>query len=911
MKKMSVSELISRIHLRDFRFSVLIVVLLAIFTLAPNLNAAAQEESKEKTDAFTLEEITVTGSRIRGSENPGATVIGLNREDINISAGVTVDRVIKELPQVFDLGVSESSRGQSGGAGNIVYANSINLHGIGPYATLILVDGHRVVNNTRSTDPSVIPTLGLDRIEVVADGASAVYGSDAVAGVVNLIPRRTLDGVDSSIRYGVGDEFDEYQVGAAFGKIWDSGQVMFAVEHAFRSNLNGSDRSFYTSNQTSFGGGDYRVTRSSPGTIKAGDTTFAIPQGGVTPETANSLVPGTVNLYDDLPGQDLLPEQEYTSMNFTFTKEITNSIQAFADGFYSKRKFERLPAYTSAILSVPSTNAFFVQPPGTTDDSYTIDYSFIDDLPRDVVVGSSENWEITPGVRIDLPLDFKLEALYTYGESDDQALQSHGLNYRGGTSPLGLALASNDPATAFDPYGLGRTSAATLEAIADQIYDTPTLTTFNGYEARINGPLLYLPGGTMSVAAGYEGQEIDVDLGLARGNPGTEVSYRNFTRRVDSGYVELLVPIFGKANAIPGFKRLELTAAIRYDDYDDVGSTTNPKIGFNYSPIESLSFHGSYGTSFRAPLITEIYGNSNALYGQTYQNPDGGAPLLGFAYSGANLDLEPEEATNWSIGTEFMPIENTKFNLTFFSIDYDKQIEKYLANLSLLTIEDEFAGTGIILHGTDARDRVLELLAEGIPLARGSFPGGDPNNVTLFVDGRNNNLGVSITRGIDFQVTHLLDTEKSGSFLFKLGGTYLTKYEVAITAAGEKIDRLNKIFNPLRFKARGSVTWNYQAFATEVAFSYVNGYDNNAVSPTQSVDSYIPVDIIVRLNGNNIDWLGEFGKGLSVGVEVRNAFDEDPPYVNIAQSANGGGGFDPTASNPIGRLTALTLRKAF
>ena len=185
MKKMSVSELISRIHLRDFRFNVLIVILLAIFTLAPNLNAVAQEESKEKTDAFTLEEITVTGSRIRGTTNPGATVVGLNREDINISAGVTVDRVIKELPQVFDLGVSESSRGQSGGAGNIVYSNSINLHGIGPYATLILIDGHRVVNNTRSTDPSVIPTLGLDRIEVVADGASAVYGSDAVAGVVN------------------------------------------------------------------------------------------------------------------------------------------------------------------------------------------------------------------------------------------------------------------------------------------------------------------------------------------------------------------------------------------------------------------------------------------------------------------------------------------------------------------------------------------------------------------------------------------------------------------------------------------------------------------------------------------------------------------------------------------------------
>ena len=903
MEKLWISGFNLRAHFCGAGLKMAIAIAMAIFTFFPFFDAMAQEDDK----AFALEEIVVTGTRIRGGETVGATVLGIDREKIEFSAGVTVDRVIKELPQIFDLGVSESSRGQSGGAGNIVYSNSINIHGIGPYATLILLDGHRMVNNTRSTDPSVIPTLGLERIEVVADGASAVYGSDAIAGVVNLIPRRSLDGVEVSLRYGVGDEFDENQAGAAVGKIWSGGQAMFAIEHAYRSNLNGEDRSFYTSDQRSSGGGDYRVKQSSPGTINAGGTTFAIPQGGVTQATANTLIPGTANLGDDLIGQDLLPEQEYTSMNLTFTQTVTNRIDVFADGFYSKREFERLPAYTRATLSVPSTNAFFVQPPGTTDSKYLVDYNFINDMPRDAVVGSSENWEITPGVRIALPLGFQFEALYTYGESDDQALQSRGIN----NGALAVALASNDPSTAFDPYGLGRTSAETLLAISNQLYDTPTLTTFKGYEARINGPLVDLPGGAMRLAAGYEGQEIDVDLGLGRGNPPAPVSYRNFSRRVDSGYLELLVPIFGKENAIPGFNRLEFTGAIRYDEYDDVGDTTNPKIGFNYSPIESLSFHGSYGTSFRAPLITEIYGNSNALYGQSYQNPDGGAPLTGFAYSGANLDLQPEEATTWSIGGDYKLTENTDIKLTYFSVDYEKQIAKYLGQLNILTIEDEFAGTGIVLHGTQARDRVLGLLAEGIPLARGSFPGGDPNNVTLYVDGRNNNLGVSITRGIDFQLTHLLDTASAGSFLFNLGGTYLTTYEVAITDAGERIDRLNEIFNPLRFKARGSVTWNYRAFATQVAFSYVNGYDNNAVTPTQSVDSYIPVDIIVRFNGDNVGWLGEFGKGLSVGIEARNAFDEDPPYVNMAENANGGGGFDPTASNPIGRIIALTLRKNF
>jgi iron complex outermembrane receptor protein len=144
------------------------------------------------------EEIVVTGSRVRGAEPVGSAVTTLGRDEIAGSGQVTVDRMIKELPQNFDLGVSENSRGQSGGNGNIVYGNTVNLRGIGPYATLVLVDGHRVISNSRSIDPSVLPTLGVERVEVVADGASAIYGSDAVAGVVNIIPRRSLDGVRRS-----------------------------------------------------------------------------------------------------------------------------------------------------------------------------------------------------------------------------------------------------------------------------------------------------------------------------------------------------------------------------------------------------------------------------------------------------------------------------------------------------------------------------------------------------------------------------------------------------------------------------------------------------------------------------------------------------------------------------------------
>ncbi len=176
---------------------------------------------------------------------------------------------------------------QAGGAGNIVYANSINLRGIGPNATLTLLDGHRMTSNTRSVNPSVIPTLGLERIEVVADGSSAIYGSDAIAGVVNLIPRRNLDGAEATARYGRSEDgaFDELQAGIAGGKIWDTGQFMVAYEHVDRSNLSGDDRDFFVGDQTASGGRDYRVTTCSPGTITAGGITYAIP-GNVTPGTA-------------------------------------------------------------------------------------------------------------------------------------------------------------------------------------------------------------------------------------------------------------------------------------------------------------------------------------------------------------------------------------------------------------------------------------------------------------------------------------------------------------------------------------------------------------------------------------------------------------------------------------------------
>jgi iron complex outermembrane receptor protein len=858
--------------------------------------------------ADELSEVLVTGSRIRGAEPVGSAVISLDRESLESAGQVTVDRILKEIPQNFDLGVSENSRGQSGGSGNIVYGNTVNLRGIGPYATLVLLDGHRVTNNSRSTDPSILPTLGLERVEVIADGASAIYGSDAVAGVVNLIPRRNMDGAELFARGGIAGQssFSETVFGGAWGKTWDRGQFMLAFEHVDRGNLSGDDRDFFTGDQRNFGGRDYRTTRCNPGTLvtaATGGISYAIPVGGLTPANAASLVAGTSNRCDELPGQDLFPKQTYDSVSSTFTFDLTDRISVFADGYYSDRSFLRHAAYASARLAVPETNAWFVRPTGFAGTSYLIDYSFINDLPRNDSIGHATNWQVTPGLRFKLPRDWVAEALFGYGKTKDESNTYRGTN----NTALNTALASSDPATAFDPYGLGRTSAAVRAAISDQIFLAPTYSDFKGYELRLNGTVLDLPGGGLGLATGFERQDLDVALGSARGGPTTALAWRNFGRTVDSGYAELNIPLFGAPNARSGLQKLTLNAALRYDDYSDVGDTTNEKLGISWVPVPGLTLRGSYGSSFRAPLIAQIYGNSNNLFVQSYQNPAGGAAITGVALSGQNLGLAPEKATTWSTGFDWDATDAMRVSLTYFDVNYRGQVESYLSNLAILARESDFAGTGIILRGTEAAERVQELIDDGIVVV-GTLPGGSAANVTVFVDGRSQNLGVSNTRGFDFATTYSIESDIHGSFQLLLNGTYISKYEVAITSAAAAADRLNTIFNPLKLKLRAGVNWSKGPWQGSAMVTRINGYTNNAVTPQERVGAYMPVDLTLSAD------LGQLGSStllqdLQLGLEIRNAMDEDPPYVNLAPSGNGSGGYDATASNPVGRLFALSLRK--
>lgn len=869
---------------------------------APSTPPVEETAATPSDAASDTADIVVTGTSIRGVAPVGSSIVAVTRMDIEASPSVTTAQLLQETPQVFNFGVSDSSRNGTGGSGNITGGTSINLRGLGPYATLTLINGRRPVPNGTTAgfiDPSTIPTIALERVEIVPDGASAIYGSDAVAGVANLILRRNVEGVSAQGRIGFGDGYRDAQLSMIGGHKWETGQITIAYQHSYRSNISGTDRDYYKSDLTAEGGSDYRVTQCDPGNIVIGGRSYAIPAGGATP---TNLVAGTVNRCDNAKYNDILPQQKFDAVSLTFNQDITDNLSLFVDAYGSSRRLQRDRSTLAQNLTVPRSNAFFVAPAGTNPATETVQYSFGNDFgPTRRETAYSRAWQVFAGLDWNFGSDLKLSAYGSYGWNKDQSTGRSNID----TVALTSALASSNPATAFDPYGRGRTSQAVIDAIGNYVVVTPGRATQKTAEIKLDGPIFALPGGDVRFAVGASYLDLSLVTGQYRGNPGALTGYeRDLGRKVKAAYAEILIPIVGADNAMPGIEKLDLDLAGRIEDYSDVGSTTNPKIGINWTPTSGIVVHGSFGTSFRAPTLTQLRSaGGSQIYLQNYSDPtaNGGAGgiIQGVAINGDNLNLKPETATTWSVGVDFAPaaVPGLRASFNYFNIKYEGQITGVLANLNVLQQESAYAAV-IVRNPTQA------FLQELVNSGR-TINGGTAANVlatTLFVDGRNNNLGATKTNGIDFDITYALNTERAGTFRFGLKGTRYLKFDVGLTPTAPIVDRVNTIDYPLKLRGRGSFSWTQGGLSAGGFVNYANGYLNNQTTPARKVKSYTTVDLNLSYRISDPSW-----RNLKIGLEATNVFDRDPPFVNIAPTNNGGGGFDPQNASPLGRVVALTL----
>ena len=224
----------------------------------------AQSADPSSVSPTELEEVMVTGSRIRGVAPVGSPTIALDRSALTSTTASTVSDFLKEVPMVTSVGIDETSFTSTGiSASNASRASAINLRGLSPVATLVLVNGHRVTQSGTAgafVDASAIPTVAIERVDVVADGASALYGSDAIAGVVNLILRSNFTGAETTARINSADGYQRTQFSQILGHNWGSGHAMFAYEYSKNDALNSTERSFYTQDQRARGGSDFRLS---------------------------------------------------------------------------------------------------------------------------------------------------------------------------------------------------------------------------------------------------------------------------------------------------------------------------------------------------------------------------------------------------------------------------------------------------------------------------------------------------------------------------------------------------------------------------------------------------------------------------------------------------------------------------
>ncbi|HZV56572.1 MAG TPA: TonB-dependent receptor [Sphingobium sp.] len=863
---------------------------LGALTLGLAQGALAQDISTPQgADSGESEAIVVTGSRIRGIAPVGSNVIAIDAQALMEEPVISTNDMLRRVPQVVSLGANRAGGSAQNGAANATRGAGINLRGLSTNATLLLYDGRRFPpqgTQGQFTDPSVIPSIALGRVEVVADGASAIYGSDAVAGVVNFILRKDFKGIEGRVRYGFADgaSYDEQQYALLAGHNWDGGWIMAAGEYSKNSPLYGADLAFYQADNRSRGGRDLRSTNCAPGTITAGGTNYAIPDGGVTAANVGALVPGTSNrcFYGAL--DPVIASQERTSIVAAFSQDIGSDFRVFGDGFYSYRK-GILTITPNINATVPNTNPFFVSPvPGATSVNVTTSLvPAIGLLPNPY---HTQSWNYAFGAEAKPFGDFRATLYYAHGQSEEVADR-----YRSGinAAALNAALADTNPATALNLFG-GPNNPATIANITDNLFVITGRTRLEVINAQADGSLFALPGGNVRIAFGAEHRVEYTFTDLLTGQAATPRSVADGgSRDVDALFGELFVPIIGASNATSGFEQLSLSLALRHETYSDFGDTTNPKIGVTWKPFSGLTFKGTYGTSFRAPTFTEVstVGGGAGLYFDTLPGPNGNQ--IGIGIAGGNPGLKPETATTWSFTAEATPeqIPGLMASLSYFRIDYSNQIQALRGTPGLLT--NPIYSSFVQFNPTPAE--IAALVNSGLPI-NGAI---NQSQVTFIADGRRQNLGTSLMRGLDFALGYQWNW---GDVALDAGvqGTYLLEYLFESVPGAGFTNVKNTIgFSP-RFRSQADIGAKVGSFRARATWNYLNSYDNTSVTPTQKVKSYNTVDLSAGY---------DITPNFSISADVRNLLNQDPPFVDSPT------GWDPQSASPFPRVFAITASAKF
>lgn len=856
------------------------------------------------------EEIVVTGTRIRGAAPAGSHVITIDREEIDQTGRGTVQDVLQTLPQNFAGSQNEATQeGTQNARSNFTYGSTVDLRGLGADATLTLVDGHRLAPAGVGgyIDISTIPLSAVERVEVLADGASAAYGADAVAGVVNLILRDDFEGAETSLRFGAtsGGGASERAFSQLLGGSWPTGQIMGAYEYRARDELNVLDRPFLaTADFRDRGGTDFRGTRSNPGNIiRIGATTVSLPvpegQDG-TSLSQSDLVTGPLNRNEVNELAFFLPRQEMHSVFLRGRQELTPSLEFYGRVIGSERNVYLEREQLFANLTVPESN-YYRQTNNLFlgQGNLTISYYLGDDLGPIINRAEIRAWSGVAGLRYEVgDTDWVIDGSVAYAHSEE-AIFNENFYYAAGAVP---ALASGNAATAFNPFGdSSNTPASVLAGLTFDIEthnDAETIVS----QAQADGPLWRIWGGDIRLALGVERRDERFEILRSEVYPSGPVNQfiqDPGERSIDAIFGEVHVPIFGPENGVPLVNALTLSASVRHEDASDYGDSTTPRFGLRWALTPDFALRASWGQSFKGPQFSQMLGDLVLSYATatSAQDPlaDNGSTGV-LTVGGSNGDLRPETAENWTAGFDYSPawVEGLNLRATYFDIDFSDRI---FSPGNILSVLANPAGYESILFRDPSPALVAEYLALGPPPS-GSLPA---DGVELIIDRRLVNLSSQRIRGVDLSADMSFDSDW-GAFDLFISASGMLEFEQVLIPGAAPVDLRNVVNGVIDWRFRTGVTYRLDDWAAGVTANYANGYRDNVTLPNREVDAQTTWDLRLARTWRPQD---SDAAGVQLSLNVVNALDEDPPFVNNPT----GYAFDASNASPLGRVVSLELRQ--
>lgn len=856
-------------------------------------SANAQEETPAQDDVAVQELITVTGTRIKRSDAEGALPITIiTREDIDLSGEISVAELLRT--QTFNTFGSEKP-GLSGDT------SEIDMRGLGDKYTLILVNGRRTAfgNNLSS-----VPLAAVERIEVLRDGASAIYGTEAMAGVVNIILRKDYSGIN--LRYEIdrpdqsGGDSESYSITGGVSSA--KGNVTFGMEAWSQDIVYYRDRDFTSDGLSQFGfpssyfayldtedsrnptGEFLRVGRfPDPRCPEALSSDPAFPWSVAVPTWDGALCAYAY-------WGEMAQEAAYDTKSFFVdaSYEITDRVEFFTSGLFTSNEISTVQApapfndlYMSQSAPQNPTNpdnptnyrgdAFAgqsveVDTDGDGEADTTVEGPFdLQVLYRNVPAGNRDREtqdtliDYVAGVRGTVDwlggTDWELAAQWSENKAD----------YRSQSAAFMSSLQSDIDAGTFDifgvfgPYGEDEFAAATAAAITEPGDSKYRIA---GGDGQISFDAFQLDNGPVPVVLGFEYRDEDFEW------DGDDAG----ARVVKSVFAETVIPVLAS---------LELGVAGRYDDYNDFGTTLNPKLTLQFRPLDSFLLRASYGTGFVAPDYSALNMAEGEWTGGAFidswrcsQTPEGdenGRPIVDpdtlperhpcrdewrgefNVWLGGNPDLQPEESDNWTAGFVWSPTASLSVVLDYFDIEINGQIWE---------------------------EELQPLLDDELALRQSGQTGATVGRVTREQSGRierlywtSENVDTTRTDGIDAEVRYAFGIGAAGDVALKLVWTHVLSYERDYKTGLGTYDWVGNVGYP-EDRGQLTVSWNLGDYSATIVGNYISDQDGFrpwSDNEGEHLASFTTWDVQA---GYTTPWGGQ------ITIGARNVFDRDPPLGN-------------------------------